>query len=128
VKIDPAAPVPSWGLSAVGRTCTETLANTGWLSGTTQIISSEERKAIETAEIIAGRLNVAVGVLEAMHENDRSAKDFLPPNEFEASADQFFAQPLSASGDGNEQSMPNYASSVRLKTSWLVIEQAMCFS
>jgi broad specificity phosphatase PhoE len=94
VKIDPAVPVTSWSLSAVGRTRTETLANTGWLSGTTQIISSGERKAIETAEIIAGKLKVAVEVRETMYENDRSATGFLPPKEFEAVADQFFAQPF----------------------------------
>src|SRR5712692_5078564 len=94
VKIDPAVPVPSWGLSDVGRTRTQTLANTGWPSGTTQIISSGERKAIETAEIIGGELNVTVEVREAMHENDRSATGFLPPNEFETVANQFFAHPL----------------------------------
>jgi broad specificity phosphatase PhoE len=93
VKIDPAVPVPSWGLSAAGRARVEALDNTGWLSGTTQIVSSGERKAIETAEIIAGTLNVAVEVRELMHENDRSATGFLPPDEFEAVADQFFAQP-----------------------------------
>jgi broad specificity phosphatase PhoE len=93
VQIDPAAPVPSWGLSVIGRTRAETLGSTGWLSGTTQIISSGERKAIETAEIIAGKLNIAVEVRESMHENDRSATGFLPPDEFEAVADLFFAQP-----------------------------------
>jgi broad specificity phosphatase PhoE len=94
VNIDPAVPIWSWGLSAVGRARTETLASTGWLSGTMQIISSGERKAIETAEVIARKLNVAVEVRKAMHENDRSATGFLPPNEFEAVADQFFAHPL----------------------------------
>jgi broad specificity phosphatase PhoE len=94
VKIDPDVPVPSWGLSALGRTRLETLANTGCLSGTTQIVSSGEQKAIETAEIIGGKLSVTVEVREAMHENDRSATGFLPPDEFEAVADQFFAQPL----------------------------------
>jgi broad specificity phosphatase PhoE len=94
VKIDPAVPVPLWGLSALGRARTEALANTGCLSGTTQIISSGERKVIETAEIIAGKLNVAVEVREAMHENDRSATGFLPPDEFEAVANQFFARPV----------------------------------
>ena len=28
-----------------------------------------------------------------MHENDRSATGFLPPREFEATADRFFAEP-----------------------------------
>jgi broad specificity phosphatase PhoE len=96
VKIEPAVPVPSWGLSDVGKTRTEALANAGWLLETTQIISSGERKAIETAEIIAGVLSVTVEVRDAMHENDRSTTGFLPSNEFEAVADQFFAQPLAS--------------------------------
>ena len=94
VKIEPAVPVPSWGLSDVGRARTEALANAGWLSGTTQIICSGERKAIETAAIIAGELKVTVEVRDAMHENDRSTTGFLPPDEFETVADQFFAHPL----------------------------------
>jgi broad specificity phosphatase PhoE len=93
VKIDPAIPVPSWSLSEVGRARTEAIASTGRLSGTTQIIASGERKAIETAEIIAAKLNVDVEVRQAMHENDRSATGFLMPDEFEAVAHQFFAQP-----------------------------------
>lgn len=94
LKIEPAVPVPSWGLSDVGRIRTEALANAEWLSETTQIISSGERKAIETAAIIAGQLKVTVEVRDAMHENDRSATGFLAPGEFETVADQFFAHPL----------------------------------
>ncbi len=94
VKIEPAVPVPSWGLSDVGRIRTEALANAGWLSETTQIISSGERKAIETAAIIAGQLKVTVEVRDAMHENDRTTTGFLAPDEFETVADQFFADPL----------------------------------
>lgn len=93
VRIDPAVPVPSWGLSSVGRARTEELAETGRLAGTTQVISSGERKAVETAEIIAAKLNVALEVREAMHENDRSATGFLEPDVFEAAADEFFARP-----------------------------------
>jgi len=93
VKIDAAIPVPLWGLSAVGLARADALGNARWLSDTTQIVSSGERKAIETAEIIAGKLDIAVEVRELMHENDRSATGFLPPDEFEAVADQFFAQP-----------------------------------
>jgi broad specificity phosphatase PhoE len=96
VSIEPAVAVPSWRLSALGRARTETLAKSGCLSGTTQVISSGERKAIETAEIIAAKLDVSVEVREAMHENDRSATGFLPPNEFEKVADEFFLKPLVA--------------------------------
>jgi broad specificity phosphatase PhoE len=94
VKIDPAVPVLSWGLNDVGRARTEALANTGKLVGVTQVISSGERKAIETAEIIAAKLDIDIEVREAMHENDRSATGFLVPDEFEAVTDQFFMQPF----------------------------------
>jgi hypothetical protein len=67
----------------LGRMRAETLANAGWLSETTQIISSGELKAIETAEIVSRELNVRVEVREAMHENDRSATGFVPLEEFE---------------------------------------------
>ncbi len=93
VQIDPDVPVPQWGLSPVGRARTEAVAQAGWLAHTTQIISSGERKAIETAEIIARRLGTTIEIREAMHENDRSATGFLKPAEFEDVADQFFAQP-----------------------------------
>jgi broad specificity phosphatase PhoE len=93
VQIDPAVPVPLWGLNEVGRGRTEAIPSTGRLLGTTQIISSGERKAIETAEIIGAKMNVDVEVREAMHENDRSTTGFLMPDEFERVANQFFAQP-----------------------------------
>ncbi|QOZ71426.1 histidine phosphatase family protein [Bradyrhizobium arachidis] len=93
VQIDPDVPVPQWGLSPIGRARTEALAQASWLARTTQVISSGERKAIETAEIIAIRLGIMIEIREAMHENDRSATGFLKPAEFEQVADQFFAEP-----------------------------------
>jgi broad specificity phosphatase PhoE len=93
VQIDPAVPVPSWGLSAIGRARVQALVEAGWLTGTTEIISSGERKAIETAEPIAAALGIDVAINEAMHENDRSATGFLPPNQFEGVANEFFAYP-----------------------------------
>ncbi len=93
VQIDPDVPVPQWGLSPVGRARTEAAAQAGWLANTTHIVSSGERKAIETAGIIADRLGLAIEIREAMHENDRSATGFLAPAEFEQVADRFFAEP-----------------------------------
>ncbi|MBC9883039.1 histidine phosphatase family protein [Bradyrhizobium sp. INPA01-394B] len=93
VQIDPDVPVPQWGLSPVGRARTEAIASATWLAHTTQIVSSGERKAIETAEIIARKLGLMIEIREAMHENDRSATGFLEPAEFEAVADRFFAEP-----------------------------------
>jgi broad specificity phosphatase PhoE len=93
VHVDPAVPIQCWGLSSIGRTRTEIFAKEKRFDATGRIIASGERKALETAQIIAAELNVTVEVREAMHENDRSATGFLPPDEFEAVADRFFAQP-----------------------------------
>jgi broad specificity phosphatase PhoE len=93
VKIDPAVPVPRWGLSDIGRARVDALAAAGTLAGTTAVISSGETKAIETAEILARTLGTKVEIREAMHENDRSSTGFLPPPAFEEMANRFFANP-----------------------------------
>jgi broad specificity phosphatase PhoE len=94
VRVDPSVPVPSWGLSAVGRARAQAFADAGKLPDTTQIVASGERKAIETAELVAEKLNIALEIRHAMHENDRSATGILHPEEFEMVADQFFSSPL----------------------------------
>lgn len=93
VSIDPAVPVPRWGLSPVGRARAEAFATQHWLRRFSRIISSDEDKAIETAGCLAAVLGLPVEVRENFHENDRSATGFLPPPEFEATADRFFAHP-----------------------------------
>lgn len=93
VRIDAAIPVPEWGLSDIGRARAVAMLNQPWVGSIRRIVSSAERKAIETGEILARHLGLAVEVRERMHENDRSATGFLPPPEFEAVADQFFANP-----------------------------------
>ena len=94
VEMNPSIPVPQWGLNATGRERVRALATAGWLAGTRHVISSGERKAIETATPLAAALGVSVVIVEAMHENDRSATGFLPPPEFEKVANEFFARPL----------------------------------
>ncbi len=93
VRIDPAVPVPRWSLNDEGRRRVEALACAGRLDGTRRIVASGETKATETAAILAHALGLRVEVREAMHENDRSATGFLPPERFEAMADAFFARP-----------------------------------
>ncbi len=93
VMIDPNVPVPEWGLSQIGRDRLAVLLQSKLLRGVQRIISSGERKAIETGGIIAKALGLEIEILEASHENDRSATGFLPPPEFEAVADEFFAKP-----------------------------------
>jgi broad specificity phosphatase PhoE len=93
VTIDPNTPVTDWSLNEIGRERVVMLAGSGALSGTRQVVSSGEIKAIETATPLAKALGCDLVVREAMHENDRSATGFLPPEEFEIVADQFFARP-----------------------------------
>ncbi|MEM8653866.1 MAG: histidine phosphatase family protein [Pseudomonadota bacterium] len=93
VVIDPATPIPDWSLSDVGVARVQRLAASGALAGTRRVISSAERKAIETASPLAQALGCELEVRQMMHENDRSATGFLPPEVFEAVADQFFAAP-----------------------------------
>ena len=54
---------------------------------------SEERKAVDGAEILGAHLSLPVTQLAALSENDRSATGYLPRAEFETIADAFFAQP-----------------------------------
>ncbi|MBZ9710799.1 phosphoglycerate mutase family protein [Mesorhizobium sp. ESP7-2] len=93
VQIDTTIPVPDWGLSDVGRARAHAMLDQPWIASIGRVVSSGERKAIETAEVLGRHLNLAVQVRQRMHENDRSATGFLPPPEFEAVADQFFANP-----------------------------------
>jgi broad specificity phosphatase PhoE len=93
VKIDPFVPVPEWGLSDVGRARAQSAAQASRLRNVRRIVSSSERKAIETAEIFGEVLGVAVEVRDGLHENDRSATGYMPPEEFEMLANQFFAFP-----------------------------------
>lgn len=93
VRMDPAVPVPDWGLSEIGRDRAVKAAAARWTEGVSTILSSTERKAIETAEIIAAERGCAVRQIAEMGENDRSSTGYLPPAAFEVMADRFFANP-----------------------------------
>ncbi|WDZ76858.1 phosphoglycerate mutase family protein [Ensifer adhaerens] len=93
VQIDPDVPVPQWGLSAVGRERAVITVASRWVRSLGRIISSDETKAIETAQLLADAAGVTIETHHDMGENDRSATGFLPPPEFEKAADWFFANP-----------------------------------
>jgi broad specificity phosphatase PhoE len=92
VMIDPAVSIEQWQLSAVGRARARRLpplfrGQVDW------IVSSAERKAIDTAAILAEGLGVTALIDAALGEMDRSATGYLPPDEFETVVDRFFAEP-----------------------------------
>jgi broad specificity phosphatase PhoE len=93
IVIDPAIPVPDWSLSELGRRRVESVLAKPWVSAIRRIVSSEERKAIETARIIAASRGLPIERRADMGENDRSATGFIPPDKFDAAADAFFAEP-----------------------------------
>lgn len=93
VQIDPDKDIQQWSLSDVGLQRVYDLSRSDVLKGTRVVISSAETKAVETARPVARALGCKVHIRELMHENDRSATGYLPPKEFEDTADQFFANP-----------------------------------
>jgi broad specificity phosphatase PhoE len=93
VAIDPAVPVPDWGLSDKGRARVAALAARGWPKGDVTILTSPEAKARETAAILAGPRGLAVSVVPGSGEVDRSATGYVPQDRHEALADALFADP-----------------------------------
>ena len=86
--------VPDWSLSELGRRRAQGLLQLDWVSAVRHVFSSSERKALETAELLAQASGAGAVVVDIeLGENDRSATGFVPPTEFEQLADQFFASP-----------------------------------
>ncbi|SFP50628.1 Broad specificity phosphatase PhoE [Geodermatophilus dictyosporus] len=93
VRVEPEVPVPQWGLSDAGRDRLRFLLAQPWVPRLARVVASTERKAVETAAALAATVGLPVAVDAGLGENDRSATGFLPPAEFEAVADAFFARP-----------------------------------
>jgi broad specificity phosphatase PhoE len=93
VVISPEVPVPRWPLSALGRTRMAAGLRLPWVADLGAIYCSTEQKAIDGAAIWAAHLGLPFTRVPALGENDRSATGFLPQQEFEAVADEFFARP-----------------------------------
>lgn len=57
------------------------------------ILSSNEPKAKETAEIVASQLQLDIQIVAGLHEHDRSNVPFLPHEVFQVSIREFFQKP-----------------------------------
>jgi broad specificity phosphatase PhoE len=93
VVVDPARPIESWGLSTDGRARAAGAAAVAWHPGVRRIVSSTERKAIDTAAIVAEAVGLVPSTDAALGEIDRSATGYLPVDEFDVVVDAFFAAP-----------------------------------
>jgi broad specificity phosphatase PhoE len=93
VVISRDVPVPRWPLSELGKQRMRAGLRQPWVRDITAIYCSTEQKAIDGAAILAEHLSLPFHEVEALGENDRSATGFLPPEEFERVADEFFGVP-----------------------------------
>lgn len=82
-----------WPLSERGRERMRRTLEGPWAAGLAHVLSSDERKALDGAEILAKELGIPHDVVPELGENERSATDFLPPAEFWAVVERFFAEP-----------------------------------
>lgn len=82
-------PPHEWALSEEGRRRCIPLAQHRDAS----IISSPERKAVETAELVAQHIATQFDILPGLQENDRTDLGLLPPAEYQALLRAFFEQP-----------------------------------
>ena len=93
VTIDPSVPVPDWPLSSRGQARMRAALAQPWVPTLRAVHSSTERKATDAAGILAAHLTLPFTTHANLGENDRSATGYLPREEFEATADAFFANP-----------------------------------
>lgn len=93
VVIDPAIPVPAWPLSKAGRARMRAFASGPVCQAVSAIWASPETKAQEAAAILAAARGLPVNTDRELAENNRTATGYLPAEEFESTANQFFAFP-----------------------------------
>jgi broad specificity phosphatase PhoE len=93
VVSDPDVPTPLWGLSDKGRARIEAFAARHVLPAGIRIVASTERKALDTADIIAAATGSAIESYPEFGENDRSSTGYLVPDAFEAHVRELFADP-----------------------------------
>lgn len=91
--VDPAVPSHEWGLSHEGRLQCATLADRLRPHAPTLIFSSDEPKAIETAELLSKHLNVPHQAAAGLHEHDRSNVAQMRTGEFISAMAHFFQHP-----------------------------------
>ena len=92
-QIESGVPSHEWKLSPAGRDKAAALAERLRPHGPSIIFTSDEPKAVETADIIAKALGVPHEVVPGLHEHDRSNVPQMPTREFISSIALFFKKP-----------------------------------
>ena len=91
--IDTTVPAADWGLRDEGRQSCALLVDCLALYEPQMVVTSRERKAIETGLLIAEALALPLEQADGLHEHDRSGIGWLEPDRFLAAMDALFAHP-----------------------------------
>lgn len=86
-------PASKWRLSEEGRLRAHRLADRLISYPIEVLVSSVERKALETAKIISVKCGVNLQEVEGLHEHERSRVPYLSKVEFEMAVREFFENP-----------------------------------
>lgn len=86
-------PANTWKLSEIGRSRAQLLAEQLREFQPEVIVSSDERKAKETAQLVADILQLNTEAIHELHEHDRSNVPFLAAERFQALVHEFFQKP-----------------------------------
>lgn len=92
-EIEKDRPANTWKLSKEGQLRAQRLAEQLESFAPEVILSSNEPKAKETAEILARHLQLSMQILPDLHEHDRSGVPYLSHDVFQASIRDFFQKP-----------------------------------
>lgn len=93
-EIDPSLPAARWRLSEAGRRSCAALAARLGERGVRHLVSSPERKARETAELVAGHLDVSWSTAEGLGEQRRDGVElFATEAEFRDAVRRALAEP-----------------------------------
>ena len=92
-QVQPDLPPEQWPLSDEGKARCEALARAVAAYSPVAVVSSEETKATETAEIVARHLGVPHHVAADLHEHDRSNVPQLRSAEFISMMELLFRRP-----------------------------------
>ncbi len=92
-EIDSSVPAKEWRLSCEGRQRARILGERLDRYNLDLVVSSNEPKAMETAEVASGMIKIPMEVVEGLHEHERGNVGFLEEERFEQSIRRFYKQP-----------------------------------
>ncbi len=92
-EIRPEAPACEWTLSPEGRRRCTLLAEKLTPYQPERLFSSQEPKAVETAQLAGARLNLLVQAVPGLHEHERRTVGWSSKTQFQESVRHFFEEP-----------------------------------